>query len=89
MRELFKTLKLFFKGAVLDSATDKLEYRAKVLNDNLLTIILSHRLGIPNPMYYYLAELLPYIAVEIKGWERRMADRKSVISRTFGEVGEP
>ena len=89
MKEFFKNLKLFFKGALLDSATDKLEYKAKVLNDNLLTVVLSHRLGIPNPVHYYLVELLPHIAVEVKGWERRMADRKSVISRALGEVGEP
>ncbi|TCK06556.1 hypothetical protein [Phorcysia thermohydrogeniphila] len=89
MKEFLKNLKLFFKGALLDSATDKLEYKAKVLNDNLLTVVLSHRLGIPNPVHYYLVELLPHIAVEIKGWERRMADRKSVISRALGEVGEP
>jgi len=89
VKNFLRTVKLFFRGAVLDSAVDKIEYKAKVLNDNLLTVVLSHRLGIPNPVHYYLVELLPHIAVEVKGWERRMADRKSVISRALGEVGEP
>ncbi len=89
MKNFLRTVKLFFRGAVLDSAVDKIEYKAKVLNDNFLTLILSHRIGIPNPTYYYLVELLPYFADNIKGWERRIADRKSVISRVFGEVGEP
>jgi len=40
-------------------------------------------------MAYYTVELLPYIGNEIPGWERRMADRESVISRVMGEVGEP
>jgi len=89
VRRFLKGLGFFFKGALIDSATDKIEYRAKVLNDNLLTVVLSHRLGIPNPLQYYLVELLPYLAEDVKGWERRMADRKSVIPRALGEVGEP
>ncbi len=87
--KFLKSLKLFFKGAVVDSSTDKLEAKAKSLNDNLLTVVLSERLGIPNPMYYYMVEILPYIAGDLEGWNRRMADRKSVISRVVGEIGEP
>ncbi len=89
MKEWLKAVKLFFRGAVSDSATDKLEYKAAVLNDTFLTVVLSERLGIPNPMAYYTAELLPYIGNDLPGWERRMADRESVISRVMGEVGEP
>ncbi len=87
--KFLKSLKLFFKGAVVDSSTDKLEAKAKSLNDNLLTVVLSERLGIPNPMYYYMVEILPYIAGDLEGWNRRMADRKSVISKFAGEIGEP
>lgn len=89
MKGWLRAVKLFFKGAVSDSATDKLEYRAAVLDDTLLTVILSERLGIPNPMAYYTVELLPYLGNEIPNWERRMADRESVLSRVMGEVGEP
>jgi len=87
--KFLKSLKLFFKGALVDSSTDKLEAKAKSLNDNLLTVVLSERLGMPNPMYYYMVEILPYIAEDLEGWNRRMADRKSVIGRVLGEIGEP
>ena len=87
--KFLKSLKLFFKGALVDSSTDKLEAKAKSLNDNLLTVVLSERLGMPNPMYYYMVEILPYIAEDLEGWNRRMADRKSVISKVLGEIGEP
>ena len=87
--KFLKSLKLFFKGALLDSSTDKLEATARSLNDNLLTVVLSERLGMPNPMYYYMVEILPYIAEDFEGWNRRMADRKSIISRVVGEIGEP
>ncbi|GAB6076908.1 hypothetical protein [Desulfurobacterium crinifex] len=87
--KFLKSLKFFFKGALVDSSTDKLEAKAKSLNDNLLTVVLSERLGMPNPMYYYMVEILPYIAEDLEGWNRRMADRKSVISRVLGEIGEP
>ena len=87
--KFLKSLKLFFKGVLVDSSTDKLEAKAKSLNDNLLTVVLSERLGMPNPMYYYMVEILPYIAEDLEGWNRRMADRKSVISRILGEIGEP
>lgn len=87
--KFLKSLKLFFKGVLVDSSTDKLEAKAKSLNDNLLTVVLSERLGMPNPMYYYMVEILPYIAEDLEGWNRRMADRKSVISRVLGEIGEP
>ena len=89
MKGWLKAVELFFRGAISDSATDKLEYKAAVLDDTFLTVVLSERLGIPNPMAYYTVELLPYIGNEIPGWERRMADRESVISRVMGEVGEP
>ncbi len=87
--KFLKSLKLFFKGVLVDSSTDKLEAKAKSLNDNLLTVVLSERLGMPNPMYYYMVEILPYIAEDLEGWNRRMADRKSVIGRVLGEIGEP
>lgn len=87
--DLLNSIKLFFKGALIDSATDKLEVTAEELNDALLTVILSERIGVPDPMYYYLVETLPYLANDMEGWNRRMADRKSVIAKVTGEVGEP
>ncbi len=82
-------LKLFFKGAVLDSSTDKLRARANVLDDALMTVIFSEAIGVPNPLFYYLIELLPYIYQDLEGWNRRLEDRSSIISRVLGEFGEP
>lgn len=79
---------LFFKGA-LGSPTENVEYEEKVLNDLFLTIVFSERLGIPNPFYYYLVELLPYLMEELEGWEVRMSNRKSVLSVILREFGEP
>ncbi|WP_456456987.1 hypothetical protein [Thermovibrio sp.] len=86
---MFEALKLFFKGALLDQSTEKIEARAKELNDRLLTLILSHKLGIPNPFLYHTVEILPYLCENLKGLERRILDRKSLISRITGEIGEP
>ena len=88
MKRLVDFVRLFFKGALGDPF-EKVEYRERVLNDQLLTVIFSDRLGIPNPMYYYLVELLPYLGEEIEGWEVRMSNRKTVIDRILRELGEP
>ena len=88
MKKLFEFLKLFFKGAVGDPF-ERIEYMEGILNDQLLTVVLSERLGIPNSMYYYLVELLPYLAEEIQGWEVRSSNRKTVLDRALREFGEP
>ncbi len=86
---MLKALKLFLKGALLDQSTEKVEAKSKELNDRLLLLILSHKLGIPNPFFYHCVELLPYFSENLKGLERRILDRKSLISRLTGEIGEP
>lgn len=86
---MFEALKLFFKGALLDQSTEKIEARAKELNNRLLILILSHKLGIPNLLFYHTVEILPYLCENLKGLERRILDRKSLISRLTGEIGEP
>ncbi len=87
--EFLEFLKLFFKGAVVDASTEKLEFKASLINDQFLTIILSDRLGIPNPLYYHTVELLPYFAENISRWEREIADRERFFSKLAGEFGEP
>jgi len=89
MKDWFNFFRLFFKGALSDLATEKLQAKAKNLNDDFLLLILSERMGIPNPMYYYLVELFPYVAKDMKGWNVRMKDTKTILNRVFGELGEP
>ncbi|MEO2068057.1 MAG: hypothetical protein ABGX27_00905 [Desulfurobacteriaceae bacterium] len=89
MKDWLNFFKLFFKGTFSDLATEKLQAKAKNLNDDFLLLILSERIGIPNPMYYYLVEILPYVAKDMKGWNVRMKDTKTILNRIFGELGEP
>jgi len=37
--------------------------------------------GIPSPVSYYTAELLPFLAEEFVQWERRLWDRESLVER--------
>jgi len=46
--------------------------------DNLLLLLYSDFLGIPNPISYYMLELLPYLADEMEPWERRIQNRKFI-----------
>ena len=47
-------------------------------NDNLMLLLFSDFLGIPNPISYYMLELLPYMADELVPWERRIQNRKFI-----------
>jgi hypothetical protein len=89
MKSFKEFIKLFFKGAIVDNATDKINTVAKTYDDTFLTLVFSDRIGIPNPLYYYYIELLPYLAQEIKGWEMRIANRKTILGRAIEEIGEP
>jgi predicted RNA-binding protein YlxR (DUF448 family) len=85
--ELFRWLQLFFEGATLHCATEKLQKRAYYLNQDLITLILSDQIGIPNPLYYHSVELLPYLWKEVESWKR--AEKKSALGRALSEFGEP
>lgn len=58
-----------------------LEKRAEDLEDAFMLLSFSDAFGIPNPIAYYTAELLPYLEDEFRAWERRMWDRETVIER--------
>jgi len=88
-KKIVNFVKLFLKGAITDNAVDKIEKSSHTTNDLFLTLIFSDRIGIPNPLYYYLVELLPYVANDIKGWEVRTANRKTILGRVIEETGEP
>jgi len=87
--KLVEFLKLFLKGAIADNATDKIDSVAKTTEDIFLTLIFSEKIGIPNPLYYYYVELIPYLAEEIKAWEIRISNRKTILGRAIEESGEP
>lgn len=49
-------------------------------NDNLMLLLFGDFLGIPNPVSYYMLELLPYVMEDLVPWERRMQNRKYIIA---------
>ena len=83
----FDFLKLFLKGALEASAFDKLESRAKSLDEDLVTVVMCELLGIPNPVFYYTVELLPYLGKELESW--RKSEKGTALSRALKELGEP
>ena len=52
-----------------------------------MLLLFGDYLGIPNPVSYYMMELLPYIATDIPGWERRMMNRQMLIAEKAGQYG--
>ncbi len=89
MNKFFENLKLFFKGAFVDTSHEVIEAAANMAQDNFMIVIFSDFLGIPNPLSYYTIELLPYFADKLPGWEMRMSDKKSILAKAMGEIGEP
>ncbi len=88
-RNFWEIVKLFFKGMIVDTSYEVIEAAANMEKDNFMIVIFSDFLGIPNPLSYYTIELIPYFGNELPGWELRMSDRKSVLAKAMGEVGEP
>jgi len=88
VKRWLSNLKLFFEGALgTENATDKLVKRAHYLDFDLLTLILSDEVGIPNPLYYHAVELLPYLSCQLEAW--RESEKDSILWRVLGETGEP
>jgi len=88
VRRFLNSLGLFFVGALgTENATDKLLKKARYLDFDLLTLILSDEIGIPNPLYYHTVELLPYLSGELEAW--RESEKASILWRVLSETGEP
>lgn len=68
-------------GMIWHPAYEKIEYQAEDLEDAFMVACFPDAFGIPSPVSYYTAELLPYLEEEYGQWERRMWDRESVIER--------
>ena len=50
------------------------------INDNLMLLLFGDFIGIPNPMSYYMLELLPLVADELAPWERRIQNRRFILA---------
>jgi hypothetical protein len=70
-----------YHGMIEHPATEKIEKEAEDIQDAFLFACFADAFGIPSPVSYYTAELLPYLAEEFEAWERRMWDRESLVER--------
>jgi hypothetical protein len=78
---LSEWLQDLYHGMIEHPATEKIEKEAEDIQDAFLFACFADAFGIPSPVSYYTAELLPYLAEEFEAWERRMWDRESLVER--------
>ncbi|MFQ6084166.1 MAG: hypothetical protein ACE5WD_12535 [Candidatus Aminicenantia bacterium] len=83
--QLWAGISDFLEGAFKIPASSVIRKEAFDLNDSFLLLLFGDFLGIPNPVSYYTLELLPYLADELEGWERRILGRKSIIAEKVGQ----
>lgn len=77
----FKELAFMFVfGTFLDKRMAVVRKEAFDENDDLMLLLFGDYLGIPNPISYYMLELLPYVAEDLVSWERRMQNRKMIVA---------
>jgi hypothetical protein len=70
----------FTHGTFVDKRMAVVRKEAFDVNDNLMLLLFGDFLGIPNPISYYMLEVLPYFAEDLIAWERRMQNRKFIIA---------
>lgn len=83
--KILPAIRVFLEGTFEISASNIIRKEAFDTNDNFILLLFGDLLGIPNPVSYYTQELLPYLAEEIEGWERRMQNRKSILAEKVGQ----
>ena len=70
-----------YHGMIEHPSVEKIEKEAEDTTDVFMFACFADAFGIPSPVSYYTAELLPYLTEEFVAWERRMWDRQSYIER--------
>jgi len=70
-----------YHGMIEHPAYEKIEKEAEDISDAFMLACFPDAFGIPSPVSYYTAELLPYLEDEFQAWERRLWDRESYIER--------
>ncbi|WP_199896990.1 hypothetical protein [Halarchaeum acidiphilum] len=68
-----------YHGMIEHPAFEQIEDEAMDQEDAFFFACFADAFGIPSPVSYYTAELLPYLAGDFESWERRMWDRESVL----------
>ncbi|MFC6863186.1 hypothetical protein ACFQGE_06890 [Halomicroarcula sp. GCM10025817] len=70
-----------YHGMIEHPSVEKIEKEAEDTADVFMFACFADAFGIPSPVSYYTAELLPYLGEEFVAWERRMWDRESLVER--------
>ncbi|WP_207646427.1 hypothetical protein [Acidaminobacter hydrogenoformans] len=87
LKAAFENFKLLLAGTFdfKDNATKRIKKEAMDEMDNFMLLCYGDLLGIPLPTTYYTLELLPYLAEDLEGWERRIMARKSIYGDRWGD----
>ncbi len=80
IRKLLYWGKLFIFGTFMDKRNAVVRKEAFDENDDLMLLLFGDYLGIPNPISYYMLELLPYVASDMEAWERRIQNRRMILA---------
>jgi hypothetical protein len=80
LKKGWELIALFHQGAFLDRRMAVVRKEAFDINDNLMLLLFGDFIGIPNPMSYYMLELLPLVADELAPWERRIQNRRFILA---------
>lgn len=70
-----------YHGMLVHPAFEKVEQEAEDIEDAFMLACFPDAFGIPSPVSYYTAELLPHLGTEYTDWQRRMWNRESLIER--------
>lgn len=70
-----------YHGMIEHPAYEKIQNEAEDLADSFMLACFPDAFGIPSPVSYYTAELLPFLGEEFESWQRRMWDRDSLVER--------
>ncbi|MEF8779761.1 MAG: hypothetical protein V5A46_03680 [Haloferacaceae archaeon] len=81
LETLEEWLRGLYHGMLTHPAYEKIEKEAEDLEDAFMLACFPDAFGIPSPVSYYTAELLPFLEDEYEAWQRRMWDRDTLIER--------
>ncbi|WP_336036810.1 hypothetical protein [Halobacterium yunchengense] len=73
-------LRGLYHGMISHPAYEKIEDEAEDIEDAFMLACFPDAFGIPSPVSYYTAELLPFLEDEFESWERRLWDRETPLS---------
>ena len=80
-RILLEWARGLYHGMITHPAYEKIEKEAEDVEDAFMLACFPDAFGIPSPVSYYTAELLPYLEDSFEAWERRLWDRRSYLER--------